>query len=123
LKIKLDENLGRRCAQLFTEAGHDTATVPSQKLSGASDPEVIIRCRDEGRALITLDLDFGNPLLFKPSEYHGIAVLRPHSPVAPHELEELCRTLIGGLAREELNRKLWIVEHARVRIHQEETPD
>jgi len=25
-------------------------------------------CRAEGRCLVTLDLDFGNPLLFKPSE-------------------------------------------------------
>lgn len=84
---------------------------------------MIARCRDERRAIITLDLDFGNPLLFKPSEYSGIAVLRPHSPIAPHELEELCRTLLGGLTREELDRKLWIVEHGRVRIYQEETPE
>jgi hypothetical protein len=26
--------------------------------------------------LVTLDLDFSNPLLFKPSEYSGIAALR-----------------------------------------------
>ena len=123
MKIKLDENLSGRCAELFTEVGHDTATVHGEKLSGASDSEVIGRCRDERRAIITLDLDFGNPLLFKPSEYSGIAVLRPHSPIAPHELEELCRTLLGGLTREELDRKLWIVEHGRVRIYQEETPE
>jgi hypothetical protein len=84
---------------------------------------VINRCRDEVRGLITLDLDFGNPILFKPSDYRGIAVLRPHSPIEPHELEELCQTLISALAREDLDRKLWIVEHGRIRIYQEETAE
>lgn len=123
MKIKLDENLSRRCEQLFTNAGHDTATIPGEKLSGASDSEGIVRCRDEVRALITLDVDFGNPLLFKPSEHRGIAVLRPHSPIGPGELEGLCLTLIGGLTREDLDRQLWIVEHGRIRIYHEETPE
>ena len=123
MKVKLDENLSRRCTELFKEAGHDTATVHDEQLAGASDPKVIVRCRDEGRALITLDLDFGNPLLFKPSEFCGIAVLRPHSPIGPHELEELCRTVLNGLIRETLDGKLWIVEHGRIRIYQEETPE
>jgi hypothetical protein len=29
---------------------------------------LIEMCRDDGRALVTLDLDLGNPLLFKPSD-------------------------------------------------------
>ena len=123
MKIKLDENLGRRCEQLFANAGHDTATIPGEKLSGASDSEVITRCRDEARGLITLDLDFGNPLLFKPSQYRGIAVLRARRPIAAHELEELCLTLINALTRQDLDRNLWIVEHGRIRIYQEETTE
>jgi predicted nuclease of predicted toxin-antitoxin system len=123
LKIKLDENLGKGCARLLAAAGHDTATVATQGLCGASDAEVIGRCRAETRALVTLDLDFSNPLLFKPSDYHGIAVLRPHSPPSLHELEELCRTLIGAMERENLKGKLWIVELGRIRIYQEEAPD
>jgi predicted nuclease of predicted toxin-antitoxin system len=123
LKIKLDENLGKGCVQLFEAAGHDTATVVTQKLCGASDAEVIGRCRDETRALVTLDLDFSNPLLFKPSDYRGIAVLRPRSPASLHELEELCRTLIGAMGKESLDGKLWIVEFGRIRIYQEETPE
>jgi predicted nuclease of predicted toxin-antitoxin system len=75
LKFKLDENLGSRCAQLFVEAGHDCSTVLSQGPSGSGDSALIIHCRAEGRTLVTLDLDFANPLLFKPSATHGIAVL------------------------------------------------
>lgn len=120
MKLKLDENLGKRLAKLFEAAGHDTVTVPGQQMSGASDSELITRCRDEGRAIVTLDLDFGNPLLFRPSEYSGIAVLRPFEPVSLHDLEELCRTLIGGIALEQLSGKLWIVERGRIRVYEEE---
>ena len=47
-----------------------------QQMESAPDTVVIEACRREGRALVTLDLDFANPLDYRPSEYTGIAVLR-----------------------------------------------
>ena len=118
MKFKLDENLGDRCAQTFVGAGHDTATVQGQGLSGADDTAVITRCRDEDRALVTLDLDFANPLRFKPSEYSGNAVLRPRSPTSLDELQLLCLTVIVGLSQNTLDGHLWIVEIGRIRIYE-----
>ena len=120
MKLKLDENLGLRLAEMFRQAGHDAATVPEQQLCGASDLDLIERCRDEGRAIVTLDMDFSNPLLFKPSRYRGIAVLRLPKRAASHDLAELGRTLIEGLAKEELDGELWVVEQGRIRVYQEE---
>lgn len=120
MKLKLDENLGPRCAKLFLDAGHDCSTVWKQGLAGASDSSVIMHCRTEGRALITLDLDFANPLLFKPSANSGIAVLRQGTPASPKHLESLCLTLLNGLSRDILDGHLWIIELGRIRIYQEE---
>ncbi len=76
MRFKLDENLGRRGRDLLTATGHDVATAFDQNLNQAADSEVIEACRQENRCLVTLDLDFGNPLLFNPADYCGIAVLR-----------------------------------------------
>jgi predicted nuclease of predicted toxin-antitoxin system len=76
MKMKLDENIGMRGKELLVAAGHDVATVLDQNLQSAPDSTVIDVCRSEQRCLVTLDLDFSNPIQFNPALYSGIAVLR-----------------------------------------------
>jgi uncharacterized protein with PIN domain len=53
VKLKLDENLGRRIAELLRLAGHDVTTVPSQNLYSSSDKALLETCRVEKRCLVT----------------------------------------------------------------------
>jgi len=119
MRLKLDENLGRRGQSILEVAGHDISTVAHQRLGGASDEELIDQCRREQRALVSLDLDFANPLRFKPSRYPGIAVLRLPSKPSEADLANLVRTLARALANDSMTGKLWIVESGRVRVYQE----
>ncbi len=120
MKVKLDENLGNRSIELFRQAGHDTAAVEGQSLASASDRTLIGVCRGERRVLVTLDLDFSNILVFPPSDFAGIAVLRVPHPMSLAALHEHVRTLLRAMETRELAGKLWIVESERIR---EYTPD
>jgi len=120
VRLKLDENLGKSLAEALRQAGHEVATVASQELFGTPDRALIETCHREGRCLVTLDMEFGNPLLFKPSEYHGIVVLRLPPRPTPQDLLDAVHTLVGGLERESVLGKLWVVRRGRIREYQPE---
>jgi hypothetical protein len=69
--------------------------------------------------LVSLDLDFTNPLRFQPSQYPGIAVLRLPAKPSAGDLTRLMHTLALALANDSIAGKLWIVEPGRVRVYQE----
>ena len=79
MKVKLDENLGRLHAELVRAAGHVTARVTEQGLSGAKDPAVWQHVCDTGRFFITLDLDFSDVRRFVPGTHPGILLIRARS--------------------------------------------
>jgi len=120
MRFKLDENLGRTAAEVLQSEGQDVHTVREQDLSGATDQDVIRACQAEHRCLVTLDLDFGNPLVFDPADYAGIAVLRLPARPSHHDITEACQTLAAGLRDDDITGRLWIVQRSRIRIHQRE---
>jgi len=115
MNVKLDENLGRRLQGEFQAAGHEVATVAGQGLSGASDERVFAVCRAEQRALVTLDVGFGNLLRFPTEGSPGIAVLRSPEGTTYRTLQGLGLELISALAGRSITGKLWVVEPGRIR--------
>ena len=118
MKLTLDENLGRQGVALCVAAGHDTSTVLEQGLMSAPDTRVIDMCREEGRVLVTLDLDFSNPLIFDPRKYSGIAVLRLPKKASHEDLLDGVRQLLMGLKLRDIVGQLWIVDRGRIREYQ-----
>ena len=118
MKFKLDENIGTRGQKLLASAGHQVSTVLAQELGGEPDEEIFRRCLAEGRALITLDHDFGNVLRFPPNKSSGLVILELPPHATPDSLLERLREFLTVLDSRPLQNELWIVEPGRVRIHE-----
>ncbi len=118
MKFKLDENFGNRTQEIFRKAGYEAQTVRDEGLSGASDNILYKTCQQEGRCLVTLDLDFANVIRFPPQSTGGIVVIRAsRNPDLP-TLESLIRQFLQTLKQGNVDGRLWIVETGRIRIHQ-----
>lgn len=116
MQLKLDENLGCRGQALISEAGHDVSSVSRQKLEGALDDVLIEVCRVEARALVTLDLDFANPVHYPPKKYAGIVVLRPAKDPKLEDIIECIQVMLRGLQKvDSLMGKLWIASKTQIR--------
>ena len=115
MKFKIDENLPVEVADLLRRSDHDAATVLEEELGGSADFDIALICRQESRALITLDADFADIRTYPPSQYHGLVVLRVRRQSKLSVMGTLQR-LIPLLSSEPLDRHLWIVEADRIRI-------
>jgi predicted nuclease of predicted toxin-antitoxin system len=56
--------------------GHDVETVIDEGLGGEDDPPVLQAATDEGRILLTFDLDFADIRQYPPGTHAGIVVFR-----------------------------------------------
>jgi len=115
VRLKLDENLGHRATVLFAAAGFDVATVFDQAMSSASDAELDRACQTEERVLVTLDLDFANPLRFDPSAGAGIAVMRVPTSPRRGDIEVVAGVLVAHLRHGQIAGRLWVANDRRVR--------
>lgn len=119
MKLKLDENLGRRWAERLRSAGHDVHTIWDEHLSGASDAAVLQAAAGEGRMRVTIDLDFANPIRFPPASTAGIAVLRLRDRTGSDDIDALVGRLVRALEGSDPTGHLWIVDRDRVRQYEE----
>ncbi len=117
MRVKLDENLPVQFRSLFTESGHDAATVVDEGLGGAPDTDVAAACLGEERVLLTQDLDFSDIRTYPPAEYYGIVVFRLSSG-SRDALLEVGPVLIERLEEASPRGQLWIVEGSRIRIRE-----
>ena len=115
MKFKLDEHLPVEAADRLRKVGFDAATVLEQALGGCPDKDLAEICKREGRALVTLDLDFANILAYPPGNYPGIIVLRLDRQDRTEVIRALER-LIPILGHESLAGHQWIVDERQVRI-------
>ncbi len=117
MRFKIDENLPVDLAILLRNSGHDAETVYDEELTGAPDPDIAARCQEEGRVVVTFDLDFSDIRAYPPAQHRGLLVLRLKRQDRDHVLRTVER-LLQVFTEEELDGRLWIVDEDRIRIRE-----
>ncbi len=115
MDFKIDENLPAAVADACRAAQHDVDTVVGEGLGGKADPTVLDAAHREHRALVTLDVGFGDIRTYAPAKFSGIIVLRPQTQTIP-DLVALARRMLLFAANADVTGRLWIVEPHRVRV-------
>src|SRR3954452_5317589 len=69
MKLLLDENVDARLKEYLTNQGHDVTRIGTEHPARLSDRGVLSIAQNEGRVLITNDLDFGG-LVFRLRQPH-----------------------------------------------------
>ncbi|MDF9407890.1 DUF5615 family PIN-like protein [Pelotomaculum isophthalicicum JI] len=119
MRIKIDENLSVDVMELFRSVGHDVESVFSENIQGCSDQMLMTKCREEGRALVTLDNDFSDIITYPPDTTEGIIVLRSKEQGKDAVLK-VVRNLLPRLTGNFFPGQLWIVEEKRIRVRGKE---
>ena len=115
MRFKIDENLPGECVEMLRCAQHDAQSVLDEGLGGVVDERVAQAYRAEGRAIVTLDLDFGDIRAYPPHEYAGLIVLRVEDQRKRHLLP-IFERVVAMLETEALAGRLWVVNEYGVRV-------
>ena len=121
MKFKLDENLSHYLAEQLRLLGHDADTVGEEGLLSRPDEEVAEAAANDGRMLLTLDLDFSDIRRFPPGTSPGVVLFRPRS-FAFREVNRLVETFISTADLDELVGCLIVVDVYKVRIRRPPPP-
>lgn len=115
MRFKVDENLPDACVGWLTELGHEADSVADEGLIASTDEILLDACRDEGRAILTLDRGIGDIRRFPPGTHPGIFVLRPASQ-EPRAVNRLLNRAFAGRDLADLAGCNVVIEDDRIRV-------
>jgi len=121
LKLLLNANLSHETASTLRNLGIDVLCLLEKGLGAIADEEVVKLAKEEGRIIITFDLDFGQLYHFREEGKLGVIILRLKDQTVEAVnavLERLFEDFKGEEAQ--LQNGLVIVEENRYRFYSAE---
>jgi predicted nuclease of predicted toxin-antitoxin system len=113
----VDASLPRATEKTIQAHGHQATDVRVIGLGTASDQDISDHTRLHQLAIISVDQDFGNVLLFPPPDYSGIIVIRPPDKANVALLLRLVEQFLNDVkVMANLPGRLIIVEPGQIRV-------
>jgi predicted nuclease of predicted toxin-antitoxin system len=78
MKFLADMGISPRTVTFLKGVGHDAVHLHEQGLGRLSDPLILRKAREEGRVLLTHDLDFGELMAASGAELPSVVIFRLH---------------------------------------------
>lgn len=76
MKFLADMGISPRVVVFLKSLGHNAIHLYEQGLARLSDPAILQKARDEGRVLLTHDLDFGELMAASGAELPSVVIFR-----------------------------------------------
>jgi predicted nuclease of predicted toxin-antitoxin system len=97
IRFLLDMGLARSTAEFLRSLGHDAVHLRDEGLQRLSDERIVLKAKDEGRTIITHDLDFGRIVALSGDSVPSIVTLRL-TDMTPSRVNNALRTVLDDAA-------------------------
>ena len=117
MRFLLDMNLPPAMADWLRSDGHDAVHIRETGYADLLDREIFARAAEDGRIVVTFDLDFGEVIGLAGAAGSGVLLLRLRRAHQPY-LGERLRVAIAEAAQALQAGAIVLVEDGRIRIRQ-----
>lgn len=116
MKLLLDENLSP-ITEIFLheEFGFDIKRISYKKNGRWSNSKVVKFAKQEGRVILTFDLDFGEAVALNKKKVNGIIVLRL-ADQRPENTNKVLKSFFNKFTSSEIKNKFFIVTEKKIRV-------
>lgn len=115
MKLKLDENISRHLKPKLKLLGHDVLTAADEGLLSQPDTTIAKTANEEGRVLLTLDVEFADLRKYPPGQHPGIILFRFKS-LGPMSVNRLIEAFVRETDLGSLAGCIVIAEERKVRV-------
>ena len=115
MKALLDMPVSASLIAVLDEYGHEGIHAGHVGKSTATDGELLQIARDEGRVVVTADLDFPRLLALSMAKGPGVILFRGGN-YSDAEMRDLSKRVLHEVAVETLEHSICVVDKHRIRI-------
>ncbi len=106
----------KRTAAWLRAQGHDAVHAREVGLAQAEDEEILHRAAQEGRVVLTMDLDFPRLLFLMSAVEPGVILIRLRSPTAA-AIQRGLEALLSVYPTANVTQAIAVLEENRIRLH------